>query len=331
MITVPEWGPAAQQALMLMNQYGRQRIPFLFVLDYALQQPLVVPLTKAADEGIFYRVNELTNHTRVDSEQIEPVHLRKFPLSFAEYERSFNLVQAHLRQGNSFLVNLTKPTPIEVNLSLRSIFERSQAQYSLLFRDQFTLFSPETFVQIRAGRLSSHPMKGTISAHVPNAHAVILADPKEQAEHATIVDLIRNDISLIADKVWVERFRYVERITTQQGDLLQVSSEICGSLPASYPEQIGTLLFQMLPAGSITGAPKAQTLAIIREAEGYDRGYYTGVFGIFDGQNLDSAVMIRFIEQTLGGLVFKSGGGITAYANAEAEYQELIDKVYLPL
>jgi para-aminobenzoate synthetase component 1 len=87
---------------------------------------------------------------------------------------------------------------------------------------------------------------------------------------------------------------------------------------------------KLLPAGSITGAPKPSTMKIIEEAEGYDRGYYTGVMGYFDGENFESAVMIRYIENIDGNLVFKSGGGITVLSNAEHEYQELIDKVYLP-
>ncbi|MFH1935941.1 MAG: chorismate-binding protein, partial [Bacteroidota bacterium] len=59
-------------------------------------------------------------------------------------------------------------------------------------------------------------------------------------------------------------------------------------------------------------------------------GYYTGVLGYFDGFDLDSGVMIRFMEQTPEGKVFKSGGGITSLSNADDEYQEMIDKVYVP-
>ena len=87
----------------------------------------------------------------------------------------------------------------------------------------------------------------------------------------------------------------------------------------------------MLPAGSISGAPKKKTLEIIEEAEGYDRGFFTGVFGYFDGRNLDSAVMIRFIERQGDQLVFKSGGGVTSFSECKQEYVELIDKVYVPI
>lgn len=322
--------PAAMVAIERMNQLGKSHKPFFFVIDYLMQKPLVLALEEVEKHQIFYKIGEKTNYAfKSKAEENTEIIFEKYPLGFEEYQGAFTLVQNHLRRGDSFLVNLTKPTPIRVNLSLREIFERSKAAYQLLFKNQFVLFSPETFVQIKSGIISSHPMKGTISANIPDAENIILEDKKELAEHATIVDLIRNDISMVAEKVWVERFRYIDRVATNEGDLLQVSSEICGKLPDNYTEQIGSLLFKMLPAGSITGAPKPQTIEVIKEAEGYDRGYYTGVFGIFDGENLDSAVMIRFIENTPQGMLFKSGGGITVFANAESEYQELINKVYL--
>jgi para-aminobenzoate synthetase component 1 len=64
--------------------------------------------------------------------------------------------------------------------------------------------------------------------------------------------------------------------------------------------------------------------------EGYDRGFYTGVFGVFDGQSLRSGVMIRFIEKEGNTLYYKSGGGITIDSDASSEYEELVDKIYLP-
>ena len=72
-------------------------------------------------------------------------------------------------------------------------------------------------------------------------------------------------------------------------------------------------------------------MEIISKAEDYERGFYTGIVGYFDGKNLDSAVMIRFIEQKDGKLFFKSGGGITSQSNAKNEYQEMIQKIYVPI
>ena len=174
-------------------------------------------------------------------------------------------------------------------------------------------------------------MKGTIDASEPEAETRILNDPKETAEHHTIVDLIRNDLSLVATNVAVEKFRFLNTIRTHDRTLLQVSSEITGQLPDNYKEHLGDIFHKLLPAGSICGAPKRKTLEIINKSEIYKRGFYTGVFGIFDGLDLQSAVMIRYIEKADNQLTFKSGGGITALSDPIKEYQELIDKVYVPI
>ncbi len=174
-------------------------------------------------------------------------------------------------------------------------------------------------------------MKGTIDAAIPNATETLLLDPKELAEHVTIVDLMRNDLSQVATRVAVTRFRYVEELKTNRKNLLQVSSEIMGELSPDYFSQLGTLLATLLPAGSVSGAPKTKTLAIIRDAEQEKRGYYTGVFGYFDGVMMESAVMIRFIENQGGRLFYRSGGGITTQSEVGNEYREANDKIYVPI
>jgi para-aminobenzoate synthetase component I len=174
-------------------------------------------------------------------------------------------------------------------------------------------------------------MKGTIDAMLPDAEKRLMDDPKELAEHYTIVDLLRNDLNMVSQKVRVNRFRYVEEIHTHRGRLLQTSSDISGILPNDYQQHLGDIMARLLPAGSVSGAPKKKTVEIIHSAENYERGFYTGVFGVFDGRTLDSAVMIRFIEKTANGLVFKAGGGITVNSRIEDEYQEMLQKVYLPL
>jgi para-aminobenzoate synthetase component 1 len=174
-------------------------------------------------------------------------------------------------------------------------------------------------------------MKGTINASLPDAEQLILSDEKELSEHVTIVDLIRNDLSAVAKSVNVNRFRYIDRIKTNHKDLLQISSEIAGDLPDDYLSHLGSILISLLPAGSVSGAPKRKTIQIIREAEKEKRGFYTGVFGYFDGVKLDSAVMIRFIEQEGEQFYYRSGGGINAQSEAEKEYQEAIDKIYVPV
>ncbi len=174
-------------------------------------------------------------------------------------------------------------------------------------------------------------MKGTIDAGIQGAEQKLLDDKKELFEHNTIVDLIRNDLSMVSCNVTVTRFRYIDYIHTNRGGLLQMSSEITGDLPANYRERLGEILFALLPAGSVTGAPKKRTVEIILDSESYHRGFYTGVFGFFDGNFLSTAVSIRFIEQTPDGLIYKSGGGITTLSDAKSEYREMIKKIYVPL
>ena len=323
-----------------LNRFGQQREPVLFLIDFDQRNPLLWPLRDVDPNVIqasFNGIHSPTGHrnNEPDGNSLLDVRLTKSPVSFVNYLPRFDYVVQQIRQGNSFLVNLSQPTNINTNVSLETLFRQSQARYKVWLRHpvagEFVCFSPESFVQIRGNRMASFPMKGTIDANLPNAEQCILADPKEAAEHATIVDLIRNDLSQIADKIWVERYRYLDRIETERGALLQVSSEVAGLLRSDWPDFLGDMLAKLLPAGSISGAPKPKTLEIIRTAEGYERGFYTGICGVFDGQHLDTGVLIRFIEKQGGQLVFKSGGGITARSNAQAEYQELIDKVYVPI
>jgi para-aminobenzoate synthetase component I len=317
-------------AILKMNRLGSSGTPFFFALDFEGREALVCTDEELAGQPVLFKINGYSTG-EADRSGEAPPPLQFEPVSYPEYRRGFEAVLAHLQAGNSYLVNLTFPTAVFMPLSLEDIYYRSRAPYKLLWRGRFVVFSPETFVRIREGRISTFPMKGTIDAALPDAEAHILADGKELAEHVTIVDLLRNDLSRVAEGVRVDRFRYIDRIRTNRKTLLQVSSEISGQLPPDYHSRLGDLLAAMLPAGSVSGAPKAKTLDIIREAEGTPRGFYTGIFGRFDGKDLDSAVMIRFIEQRDNGLFFRSGGGITAQSDPYKEYQELIDKVYVPL
>jgi para-aminobenzoate synthetase component 1 len=321
------------EAREMMNRLGEAREPFLFVINYEMDDCRIVRLADVDPEAVLFDFNGVGNMAEAAlPDAPSEIVWQKHPVSFEAYARGFDVVYRGLHRGDSFLTNLTGSTPVTTNLTLRDIALLGRAKYRLWLRDVFCALSPEIFVTIRDGRIASYPMKGTIDASLPDAEARILGDVKEAAEHATIVDLIRNDLSIYARDVRVERYRYIDRLITNAGALLQVSSEIAGRLPDDYRSHLGDILFDMLPAGSICGAPKKRTLEIIAEAEGERRGFYTGVAGIFDGRDLDSGVLIRFIEQTPSGeLRFRSGGGITAKSDARSEYDELIQKVYVPI
>lgn len=308
-----------------INRLAAARIPFLFIIDYKAERGYVIKQNELNPQFVRFEIQSAKN--QIDAIVDWSVN----PISMEDYQPKFTFVVDQIHKGNSFLTNLTQPTEVQTNLSLLDLFQFGSAKYKLWLRNQFVVLSPESFVRIQGRTISSFPMKGTIDASIENAAEMILNDPKEKAEHATIVDLIRNDLSLVAENVDVKRYRYVEKLTTNRQDLLQVSSEISGQLPENFYSRLGDILFALLPAGSITGAPKSKTMEIIDQAEGYERGFYTGICGWFDGENLDSAVMIRFIEQECEQLIFKSGGGITSQSDLNKEYEELIQKVYVPI
>jgi len=312
-----------------MNYCGAKRIPFVFICDFKKENLLLYEISELEEEGIYLQTSCFSNLPKKSKKK--EFYFDKEPIRLERYQKGFSIVYDAIQRGDTFLLNLTYPTKIETNLTLKEVFDHSKAKYKLLFKDQFVVFSPEPFIRIKGNSISSYPMKGTIDAGIENAQHELLNNIKEVSEHNTIVDLIRNDLSMVAKKVRVEELRYVERIKTHEKELLQTSSKISGELPDDWRSRIGDVIFKLLPAGSTSGAPKKKTLEIIKEAEGYDRGFFTGVFGYFDGENMDSAVMIRFIEKQGDQLIFKSGGGVTSFSECKQEYVELIDKVYVPI
>ncbi len=313
-----------------MNRYGNRKKPFLFAINFETTQALFVdnPLQQ---NHILFDIQGVCNYNRqVKAKKITP-QIKSDPIPYKEYKEKFDIVYNGLKTGYSYLTNLTLKTPIETNLSLSEIFEYSQALYKIFLPEQFVCFSPERFIRICNQTISTNPMKGTIDASIHNAEQIILNDFKETAEHNTIVDLLRNDLSIISDNVKVSRFRYIDRIKTNKKEILQVSSEITGNLQDQKADNLGDIILGMLPAGSVSGAPKQATIDLITKAEKDPRGYYTGVFGYYDGNTLDSAVAIRYIEKESDQLYFRSGGGITVYSDSESEYREALDKIYLPI
>ena len=318
------------QNFQKMNELSQQKVPFFFMTDFLCEKVLVFTENELKNSGLLIDFQSFSNAKEKD-ELIKITALKSYPESLEAFKKGFDHVQSNLKLGNSYLTNYTRKTEIQTNLSLEEIFYHSHAKYKVLSEDFFVFFSPETFVKIIDDKIYTYPMKGTIDASLDNAAEVLKNDPKEKAEHYTVVDLLRNDLSIVADDVKVDKFQFIDFLKTRQKDLYAMSSEISGELKREFQGKIGSIMQKLLPAGSILGAPKPKTLEIILEAEGFDRGFYTGVCGWYDGENLDSCVMIRFIEKENGKLFFKSGGGITHMSKLEDEYEEMKNKIYVPI
>ena len=325
------------QKFLELDQLSRQKVSFFFVIDFLMENVLIFNEEDLKSKKILVDFPHFKNieNKEFASKKIE---WQAFSQSENDYEKGFKIVQEHLKRGDSYLVNYTTETPVETNLTLEEVFYQSKAKYKVLLNNEFTFFSPETFVEIKNQKIYTHPMKGTIEAEKQNAIELLKNDVKEKAEHYTVVDLLRNDLSMIADNVRLDEFQRIDYLQTSNKNLYAMSSEISGDVKPEFQCKIGSLLQKILPAGSILGAPKPKTLKVILEAENYKRGFYTGVAGYFDGENLDSCVIIRYIENKNSlylnekpNLVFKSGGGITHLSKLEDEYQEMKNKIYVPI
>jgi len=318
------------QKFIEMDELSLKNVPYFFVIDFLSENVEIYPENEIEKSGLIIDFQSFSTIKNVP-ELNKKIAWKSFPETLESFKTGFDKVQKNIRLGNSYLVNYTRKTEIETNLDLKEIFYHSDAKYKVFYKDFFVFFSPETFVKIIDNKILTYPMKGTIDASLENAAEILKNDKKEKAEHYTVVDLLRNDLSMVADDVHVEQFQQIDFIKTRQKDLYAMSSEISGVVKPEFDGKIGSIMRKLLPAGSILGAPKPKTLEIILDAEGYDRGYYTGVCGWFDGKNVDSCVMIRFIEKEGDKLYFKSGGGITHMSKLEDEYQEMKNKIYVPI
>jgi para-aminobenzoate synthetase len=264
------------------------------------------------------------------------------------YARAFEEVQRQLRLGNSYEVNLTYREQIESGLDPVTAYlrlrELNPAPYSGYLQHQGVYLlssSPERYATIDRHRiLEAKPIKGTTArgatSEEDRRQRDRLADPKFRAENLMIVDLLRNDLSMVCEpgSVNVPALMQVESYESVH----QLVSTVRGRLR----DDVSTMsaLRSLFPAGSMTGAPKRRTMEIIDAVEPTPRGVYAGAFGWISGDGrADLSVVIRSLvgTRTKGGstpqegrldtgpswsYVLGTGGGITVRSTVEEEYAE---------
>lgn len=315
-------------AFETINKLAKERTPFLFLINFNKDDIRVFPLPVDTNQVFFDFPNMSNSHKNADNSVI---NLTVEENNFETYLSQFQMIQNEIKKGNITQINLTQATSIIPNQPLQEIYKASSAKYKLYLPNHFVVFSPETFIQIQNNVLISKPMKGTIDASIKNAQSLLLNSKKEQDEHHKVIEMVKEELGTVSADVWVERYRYISEIRSNNRELFQVSSDVHATLDENWHEHLGEILDKLLPASSICGIPKAQAIDVIHKTENYNRGFYTGVMGVFDGHSVDSAVMIRFIEKIENQYFYKSGGGITALSSAKDEYQELLNKIYVPI
>lgn len=254
---------------------------------------------------------------------------------FDGYASAFAAIQAYIRKGDCYQVNFARrfraPASGDPWLGYCRLRDQSPAPfgaYLKLPQGQLLCNSPEQFLRLHQGLVSTSPIKGTRPRHsnpVQDA-ALRLAleqSPKDRAENLMIVDLLRNDLGKVCNygSVRVDAlFRSASFATVHH-----LISDISGQLRPG--EDAISLLKATFPGGSITGAPKVRAMAIIEELEVGRRGPYCGSLAWidFDG-SMDSNILIRTLIHRQGEIEFWAGGGIVADSSAEDEFAETTHK-----
>ena len=249
--------------------------------------------------------------------------------------RNLAAIKESILAGDAYQVVLSEPfegsfggDPFEVYRRLRRLNPSPYHFYVSLGGRQVVGASPEMLVRIEGRAVSTVPIAGTRPRGATfeedrRLEADLLADPKELAEHAMLVDLSRNDLGRVCEfgsvavpvKGVVERFSHVMHLT----------SEVQGRLRADRTAL--NALFSTFPAGTVSGAPKIRAVQILSALEGEDRGVYGGAVGTVDtAGNLETCIAIRTIEFEGGRARFRAGAGIVSDSVEEAEWAEIHHK-----
>lgn len=252
--------------------------------------------------------------------------------AFAERVRK---VQSHIRDGDTFQANISQRLsapaavhPVEVFDALRTV---NPAPYSALLEYQsaeLVSASPELLVERTDNRVLTEPIAGTrprgsTKAADSQLETELRTDEKERAEHAMLVDLERNDLGKIAayGTVDVSEYRRVDRYS----EVMHLVSLIEGRLRSGTA--LGDVIAATFPGGTITGAPKPETMNIIDRVERTRRGPYTGSVGIFGfDDNATLNIIIRTLVRYQSRYDLRVGAGIVDDSDPDREYEETLDK-----
>ena len=304
---------------------------------------LIVNMKTDAPEEEYHRaemeLNKLAHLIRHGTPaQEKPLKLLSdFRPMFSEeaYCRMVEKGKHYIREGDIFQVVLSNRLEADMEGSLldayRVLRTTNPSPYMFYFSSddiEIAGASPETLVKLEDGRLFTYPLAGTrprgaTPEEDERLERELLADEKERAEHNMLVDLGRNDIGKISQigSVQVEKYMAVERYS----HVMHIGSTVSGMI---RPDCDGVdAIDSILPAGTLSGAPKIRACEIIQELEGGRRGIYGGAIGYLDlSGNLDVCIAIRIAYAKRGKVYARSGAGIVADSVPETEHQECLNK-----
>lgn len=289
---------------------------------------------KACDE--LKEISELIINGK--SDKSEPLKLKseiKPLFTKVEYCSMVEKAKKYIYDGDIFQVVLSNRLEAEAEGSLfdtyRILRTENPSPYMFYFSSddvEIAGASPETLVRLDNGVLHTYPLAGTRPRGKSENEDLalkydLLSDEKELAEHNMLVDLGRNDIGRISKIGTVEVDKYME--VQYFSKVMHIGSSVKGEL-ADDKDALDAV-DSILPAGTLSGAPKLRACEIINELENNKRGIYGGAIGYLDfSGNLDVCIAIRLAVKKNGKLFIRSGAGIVADSVPEKEYQECINK-----
>jgi anthranilate/para-aminobenzoate synthase component I len=253
--------------------------------------------------------------------------------SQASFETKIESLKEAARAGEFWVANFTQSLGAKFSSDTDVRREALKVFYEFLKLNQnhcggvvvtdeliFCSLSPETFIIQDCETVKTFPIKGT------GTETELLSSEKEIAELNMITDLMRNDLGQICDKVWMGRERYL----TQEQGFFHARAEVQGHLKN---DRLDFSDFKkLLPAGSISGAPKVRVLSILKDLESFDRGFYTGTFGVRlspDKTLLNILIRTLFLDAETQSWNFPVGAGITIESDAEGEWKETLQKAQI--
>lgn len=252
-----------------------------------------------------------------------------------EYCNMVKKAKEHIYEGDIFQIVLSNrlEAPYEGSLlnTYRILRTMNPSPYMFYFSGsdmEVAGASPETLVKLENGILHTFPLAGTrkrgkTEAEDKALEEEMLADPKELAEHNMLVDLGRNDIGKISKfgSVSVEKYHCVEKFS----HVMHIGSTVRGELAPG--KDALDAIDSILPAGTLSGAPKIKACQLINDLENNKRGIYGGAIGYIDFTgNLDTCIAIRIAYKKNGKVFIRSGAGIVSDSVPEKEYEECINK-----
>ena len=252
-----------------------------------------------------------------------------------EFSKMIGKAKHHIKEGDIFQIVLSNRLQANFEGSLfdtyRVLRTVNPSPYMFYFSGtdvEVAGASPETLVKLEDGILHTFPLAGTrprgkSEKEDKELETELLADEKELAEHNMLVDLGRNDLGKISKfgSVVVEKFHSIERYS----HVMHIGSTVRGEIRPEYDAL--NALESVLPAGTLSGAPKIRACQLIEELENNKRGIYGGAIGYIDFTgNMDTCIAIRLAYKKNGKVFIRSGAGIVADSDPDKEYMESINK-----